>query len=209
MHAQAGRSVAVFVAPDAQPHELRSALALALALHDSAPLRLYRRVDGRLVPCAWSAAALLSDDGQLLLDAGAPPSPSWWWQHTAQLCGLASLAGLAALPRPRGGLCLLSLALAAAARAPGPASLLSRAASTAATFATAYVFCVVDAAAVPPLLAILGCCISGAAALYRARVLLVGIAVMLAQLGVGRVAALEARMRAGGKPAARAHAGRS
>ncbi len=209
MHAQAGRSVAVFVAPDAQPHELRSALALALALHDSAPLRLYRRVDARLVPCAWSAAALLSDEGQqLLLDAGAPPSPSWWWQHAAQLCGLASLAGLAALPRPRGGLCLLSLALAAAARAPGPAGLLSRAASTAATFATAYVFCVVDAGSVPPLLAILGCCVSGAAALYRARVLLVGIAVMLAQLGVGRVAALEARMR---KPAAsaRAHGGRS
>jgi hypothetical protein len=198
--------VDVFVAPDAQPHELRCALALALKLPDSAPLRLYRRVDGgRLVPCALSAGVLLCDVARplLLLDAGAPPAPGWWWQHAAQLCGLACFAGLASLPHSTGWLCLMPLALAAAARAPGPARLLPRAASTFATFVTAYVFFVVDAAAVPPLLALLGCIFSGAAALFRARVLLLGILLMLAQMLLGRVAALEARMRVGGKSAAK------
>ena len=197
------RSVELWIAPDARPRELRCALTQALGVPESTELRLLRRVRGeRLVACAFSAGLLLSDSPALVLDVvlPVPRPPSWLRAHAPQLCGMLSLSAFAVMPAPYAALALLPLALSSAAVNPGPPGLLPRAISTAGMLLTAYVVGVVHESLLPSLLAALGFLAALASSMYRLRVLLLSVGVMLAELVVARAAAMEARLR---KPPAR------
>ena len=189
------RRVDVWVAQDARTRELRAALTVALRLPDDAPLKLWRDDgSGRLVSCALSAGLLLAEAPSLVLDAGyAPRSPSWWHVHAPQLCALVCFSALYALPQPLAALCLLPLAVAAAAVQPGGGPLLRRTLPVASAFFTAYVFSVIQSHLLPPPVALVGFLVASAGAIMQARALLVSTVIMVVQLLLARLLILNSR----------------
>ena len=201
------REVQLWVAPDARPRELRAVLLATLRLPESVELKLLH-VDGsgRHSPAVFSAGLLLADASALVLDSGVPPpTPSWRKLHTPQLVGCASIAAWLVLPPPLSALPLLSLAAAAALIAPpGGQGLMAHAAPTAGLLITAHAFDALHPAAMPASMAALGFYCAFGAAVYRMRVLLINIVIMLGQLGLVRAIALEARVRKAAAPPAAA-----
>ena len=200
------KQVELWVAPDAHPRELRAALKAVLKLPETLELKLERVGGSGPAPAVFSAGLLLADAASLVLDTGAPPPPSWVTLHKPQLAGCASIAAWTVLPPPYSALALLTLAAAAAVIAP-PAGkgLLANTASTASLLITAHAFDALHPAAMPAPMATLGFYGALFSALYRMRVLLINILIMLGQLALVRTIAWETRVRkaaAGGATAA-------
>jgi hypothetical protein len=130
--------VKIFVSPDAQPAELRAALALSLG---SEAFQI-RRQPG-LVPCALSAGLLLHSSADLVVDAGLRGRPSFVRRHALAIASLISLLTFASTPPPTQVFHLLPLAALAtlAAASPTPSMFMS----TAAVLFAAYI-----AANLPP-----------------------------------------------------------
>ena len=203
------KEVQLWVAPDAHPRELRAALKAVLKLPDTVELKLERVGGSGPAPAVFSAGLLLADAASLVLDAGAlPPTPSWLQLHKPQLAGCASIAAWVVLPPPYSALALLGLAAAAAIIAP-PAGkgLLANAAPTASLLITAHAFDALHPSAMPSALATLGYYGALFGAVYRMRVLLLNMFIMIGQLTLVRTIAWESRVRkaaAGSAPAAHA-----